>query len=214
MRVGSSVSRFSATPPGNSRGRRGGAALVIKTATTDCPHVHSKSQPRTGHTRGKGQGKNTADENKTRSNQHRILRHTPCSCVPYSFGSSATGARPSIPCLDALYGPPVAPWTHRYSAVRRARPGPRDVCPGYRDTPAISHRIGVVRCPLAGRKGNGVSYTLQSLLSRLPRLQEHNSASRAALSPHEWDARLLGAARLIAQHPSVRQPMPDGGPIG
>ena len=28
----------------------------------------------TGHTRGKGPGKNTADENLTRSNQHRTLR--------------------------------------------------------------------------------------------------------------------------------------------
>jgi len=98
--------------------------------------------------------------------------------------------------------------------VRRMRPGPRGVRPGNRDALAISHRIGVVRCPLAGRKGNGVSYTLlQTRKSQKQRLQ-HNSASRAALSPHEWDARLLGAARLIAQHPSVRQPVPDGGSIG
>ena len=47
---------------------------------------------------------------------------------------------------------------------------------------AISHRIGVVRCPLAGRKGNGVSYTLlQTRKSQKQRLQ-HNSASRAPLS--------------------------------
>jgi len=61
-----------------------------------------------------------------------------------------------------------------------------------------------VRCPLAGRKGNGVSYALlQTRKSQKQRLQ-HNSASRAALSPHEWDARLLAAARLVAQHRPIR----------
>ena len=84
------------------------------------------------------------------------------------------------------------------------RPENGGVRPGFRDAPAISHRIGVVRCPLAGRKGNGVSYTLlQTRKSQKQRLQ-HNSASRAALSPHEWDARLLAAARLVAQHRPIR----------
>ena len=57
-----------------------------------------------------------------------------------------------------------------------------------------------MRCPLAGRKGNVVSYTpVKSRRSQKQRLQ-HNSTSRAPLSPHEWDARLLCAARLVAQH--------------
>ena len=65
-----------------------------------------------------------------------------------------------------------------------------------------------MRCPLAGRKGNVVSYSLvKTRRSQKQRLQ-HNSASRAPLSSHEWDARLLVAARVIAQHPSVRRPMP------
>ena len=34
------------------------------------------------------------------------------------------------------------------------------------------------------------------------------SASCAALSSHEWDARLLAAAHLVAQHPPVRRSMP------
>ena len=38
------------------------------------PVLYYESQHRTGHTRGKGPGKNTADENLTRSNQHRTLR--------------------------------------------------------------------------------------------------------------------------------------------
>ena len=65
-----------------------------------------------------------------------------------------------------------------------------------------------MRCPLAGRKGNGVSFTLlQTRKSQKQRLQ-HNSASRAPLWAEEWDTRLLEAARLIAQHPSVQQPTP------
>ena len=89
-------------------------------------------------------------------------------------------------------------------AVQGTRPDPQDVRPENRDALAISRRIGVVRCPLAGRKGNGVSYTLlQTRKSQKQRLQ-HNSASRAALSPHEWDARLLAAARLVAQHRPIR----------
>ena len=41
---------------------------------------------------------------------------------------------------------------------------------------------GMERCPLAGRKGNGVSYTLlKTRKSQKQRLQ-HNSASRAPLS--------------------------------
>ena len=88
--------------------------------------------------------------------------------------------------------------------VRSMRPENGGGRPGFGTPIAISHRIGVVICPLAGRKGNGVSYTLlQRRKSQKQRLQ-HNSASRAALSPHEWDARLLGAARLVAQHPPVR----------
>ena len=75
-------------------------------------------------------------------------------------------------------------------------------------SPFPTDRIGVVRCPLAGRKGNGVRYTLlQTRKSQKQRLQ-HNSASRAALSPHEWDARLLAAARLVAQHMPARWFMP------
>ena len=66
--------------------------------------------------------------------------------------------------------------------VRCMRPENGDVRPGFRDAPAISHRIRVVRCPLAGRKGNGVSYTLlKTRKSQKQRLQ-HNSASRAPLS--------------------------------
>ena len=78
--------------------------------------------------------------------------------------------------------------------------------PGFGTPIAISHRIGVVICPLAGRKGNGVSYTLlQRRKSQKQRLQ-HNSASRAALSPHEWDARLLAcgaAGRATSADPMV-----------
>ena len=36
-----------------------------------------------------------------------------------------------------------------HDAVRRMRPGPRGVRPGNRDALAISHRIGVVRCPVS-----------------------------------------------------------------
>ena len=51
--------------------------------------------------------------------------------------------------------------SHTHTVRRCMRPENRGgVRPGFRDAPAISHRIGVVRCPLAGRKGNGVSYTL------------------------------------------------------
>ena len=88
------------------------------------------------------------------------------------------------------------------------RPGPRDVRPGNRDALAISQRNGAVRCPLAGRKGNVVSYTLVKTRRCQKQRLQHNSASRAPLSSHEWDARLLVAARVIAQHPSVRRPMP------
>ena len=46
--------------------------------------------------------------------------------------------------------------------------------------------IGVVGCPLAGRKGNGVSYTLvQTRKSQKQRLQ-HNSASRAGRGRLRW----------------------------
>ena len=66
--------------------------------------------------------------------------------------------------------------------VRRYRPARRDVRPGFRDALAISQRIGVVRCPLARRKGNAVTYTLvKTRRSQKQRLQ-HNSASRAPLS--------------------------------
>ena len=93
-------------------------------------------------------------------------------------------------------------------SVRGVRPEFWDVRPGKRDALAVSQRIGVVRCPLARRKGNAVTYTLvKTRRSQKQRLQ-HNSASRAPLSPHEWDARLLVAARVITQHPSVRRPVP------
>ena len=92
-------------------------------------------------------------------------------------------------------------------AVRGVRPEFWDVCPGNRDALAISQRNGAVRCPLAGRKGNVVSYSLvKTRRSQKQRLQ-HNSASRAPLWPTKWDARLLGAARLVAQHPPVRRSM-------
>ena len=68
--------------------------------------------------------------------------------------------------------------------------------------PVTAHQR--IRCPLARRKGNGVSYKLlQTRKSQKQRLQ-HNSASRAALSPHEWDARLLAAAPLVTQHRPIR----------
>ena len=92
----------------------------------------------------------------------------------------------------------------RSKTVSSTRPGNGGVRPENRDALAISHRIGVVRCPLARRKGNGVSYKLlQTRKSQKQRLQ-HNSASRAALSPHEWDARLLAAAPLVTQHRPIR----------
>ena len=88
------------------------------------------------------------------------------------------------------------------------RPAAQDVRPGNRDALAISQRNGAVRSPVARWKGNVVSYTpVKSRRSQKQRLQ-HNSASRAALSPHEWDARLLGAARLVTQHTSVGLSMP------
>ena len=88
-----------------------------------------------------------------------------------------------------IYGSPaskIRKATSKYGelalAVRRARPADQDVRPAEQDALAISRRIGVVRCPLAGRKGNGVSYTLlQTRKSQKQRLQ-HNSASRAPLS--------------------------------
>ena len=91
-------------------------------------------------------------------------------------------------------------------AVRSMRPENGGGRPGFGTPITISHRIGVVICPLAGRKGNGVSYTLlQRRKSQKQRLQ-HNSASRAALSPHEWDARLLAcgaAGRATSADPMV-----------
>ena len=51
-----------------------------------------KSQPRTGHTRGKGPGKNTADENNTRSNQHRSIGSSVHSRTP-----SGRRGRQSLP---------------------------------------------------------------------------------------------------------------------
>jgi hypothetical protein len=61
--------------------------------------------------------------------------------------------------------------------------------------------------PVARWKGNVVSYTpVKSRRSQKQRLQ-HNSASRAPLSAHEWDARLFVAPRVIAQHRSVRRAM-------
>ena len=92
--------------------------------------------------------------------------------------------------------------------VQGMRPAAQDVRPGNRDALAISQRNGAVRSPVARWKGNVVSYTpVKSRRSQKQRLQ-HNSASRAALSPHEWDARLLGAARLVTQHTSVGLSMP------
>ena len=65
-----------------------------------------------------------------------------------------------------------------------------------------------MRSPVARWKGNVVSYTpVKSRRSQKQRLQ-HNSTSRAPLSPHEWDARLLCAARLVAQHMPARLSMP------
>ena len=71
---------------------------------------------------------------------------------------------------------------------------------------AISHRIGVVRCPLAGRKGiNGVSYTRSCKRGSLKSKGCNIIPLPVRLSRcHEWDARLLGAARLVTQHPPVR----------
>ena len=84
------------------------------------------------------------------------------------------------------------------------RPAGQDVRPGNRDALAISQRNGAVRSPVARWKGNVVSYTpVKSRRSQKQRLQ-HNSTSRAPLSPHEWDARLLCAARLVAQHMPAR----------
>ena len=92
----------------------------------------------------------------------------------------------------------------RSVAVRGDRPALRDVRPGKRDALAVSQRIGAVRSPVARWKGNVVSYTpVKSRRSQKQRLQ-HNSTSRAALPPHEWDARLLCAARLVAQHLPAR----------
>ena len=91
-------------------------------------------------------------------------------------------------------------------SVRSMRPENGGGRPGFGTPIAISHRIGVVICPLAGRKGNGVSYKLlQTRKSQKQRLQ-HNSASRAALSPLEWDARLLAcgaAGRATSADPMV-----------
>ena len=90
------------------------------------------------------------------------------------------------------------------TAVRSIRPENGGVRPGFRVAPAISHRSGAVRSPVARWKGNVVSYTpVKSRRSQKQRLQ-HNSTSRAPLSPHEWDARLLCAARLVAQHMPAR----------
>ena len=79
----------------------------------------SKSQARTRHTRGKRPGKNTADENNTRSNQHRILRHTPSGrrarpSVAHSRGQALPAARhrhqpprpPLRPCPAPCAQPP------------------------------------------------------------------------------------------------------------
>ena len=99
-------------------------------------------------------------------------------------------------------------------AVRRARPGPRDVRPGNRDAPATSQRNGVRGCPLARRKGNVVSYTLlQKRRSQKQRLKRR-SASRALCWTHEKAARLFVAARVITQHWPGRRPMPMMHPRG
>ena len=92
-------------------------------------------------------------------------------------------------------------------SVRGVRPGFQDVRPGFRDAPAISQRHGVGGCPLARRKGNVVSYTLlQKRRSQKQRLKRR-SASRALCWTHEKDDWLFVAARVIAQHRLVRQPM-------
>ena len=116
--------------------------------------------------------------------------------------------------LQSDYNPTSADTFTRYCTVRGVRPGFWDVRPGNRDALAISQRRGAVRCPLARRKGNVVSYTLlQKRRSQKQRLKRR-SASRALCWTHEKDARLFIAARVMAQHRPVRRLMPMMHPRG
>ena len=134
-----------------------------------------------------------------------LLRVAAC----LGFGESVLSFRSVVHATD-----PVPARSVCVRAVRRMRPGPRDVRPGNRDAPAFFQRNGVRGCPLARRKGNVVSYTLlQKRRSQKQRLKRR-SASRALCWTHEKAARLFVAARVITQHWPGRRPMPMMHPRG
>ena len=88
--------------------------------------------------------------------------------------------------------------------VRRDRPALRDVRPGNRDAPAISQRIGVRGCAIAGFVGISVTYTLMKTRgSREQSLQPESPRSEASFALRIRPLS-LGAARLTAPHRPVR----------
>ena len=105
--------------------------------------MYSKSQPRTGHTRGKGPGKNTADENNTRPmHEEQPASDPPSPSHTLSHTHTVRKARPSVAHSrgQALPAPP----RHRHHlGLLSVRPSVA------RARPALSHLLPPLRPPRA-----------------------------------------------------------------